>query len=131
MQIISYYFTIYCYVNLNIMIKLKRIYQESQPEDGFRILVDRLWPRGVSKEKANLDLWLKNVAPSDELRKWFNHDISKWEEFKSRYKDELLKNSAFNQLKYIIKKQNRVTILFATRDELHNQAVVLKELLDI
>ena len=75
-----------------IMIKIKRAYLESEEDDSMRILVDRLWPRGLTKEKANIDLWMKDVAPSTELRKWFSHDIKKWEEFKRRYLDELNEN---------------------------------------
>jgi uncharacterized protein YeaO (DUF488 family) len=111
------------------MIKLKRIYDEFQKSDGFRILVDRLWPRGVSKEKAHLDLWLKEVAPSTELRKWFGHDPEKWQEFIKRYKKELAANDAFGELKSIAEKEKNITLLYAARDEEHNEAMVLKELI--
>ncbi len=111
------------------MIKLKRIYTEPEKSDGFRILVDRLWPRGISKEYAELDLWLKEAAPSTELRKWFNHDVAKWSEFQKKYRQELIDNPAFEQLEKIVSTNAHVTLLFATKDELHNEAIVLKELL--
>ena len=111
------------------MIKIKRAYLESEEDDSMRILVDRLWPRGLTKEKANIDLWMKDVAPSTELRKWFSHDIKKWEEFKRRYLDELNENKeSVAILKEQLNKGN-VTLIFGARDELHNEAIVLKELL--
>ena len=112
------------------MIKLKRIYEKSEESDGYRVLVDRLWPRGVSKEKAALDLWFKDIAPSTELRKWFAHDPEKWAEFQKRYKAEITANKeVFNELKKIIKQKKNVTILYGAKDEEHNEAVVIKELL--
>jgi uncharacterized protein YeaO (DUF488 family) len=78
------------------MIKLKRIYDASEPSEGYRILVDRIWPRGVSKEKARIDLWMKDVAPSDQLRKWFGHDPKRWLEFRRRYREELRKESGLS-----------------------------------
>ena len=110
-------------------IKIKRVYVEAEASDGERILVDRLWPRGLSKEKAKVDLWLKEVAPSNELRKWFAHDVKKWPEFQSRYKDEL-KNHG-EQLHLLKEKSAKgpVTLLFGARDEEHNEAVILKKLL--
>ena len=111
------------------MIKIKRAYLEPEEDDGMRVLVDRLWPRGLTKEKANIDLWLKDVAPSTELRKWFSHDIEKWEEFKRSYLDELNENKKLvASLKEQLNKGN-VTLIFGARDELHNEAIVLKELL--
>lgn len=111
-------------------VHLKRIYEEPAEADGFRILVDRLWPRGVSKEKANLDLWLKEIAPSTELRKWFNHDPKKWTVFQRKYKVELSKNlEHVAALEEILKVHQRVTLLYATRDEEHNEAIVIKEFL--
>jgi uncharacterized protein YeaO (DUF488 family) len=110
-------------------IKLKRVYEESAKEDSTRILVDRLWPRGLTKQKANVDIWLKEVAPSTELRKWFHHDPEKWEEFKKRYFLEL-KNKK-EQIE-VLKKQLRngtVTLVYGEKDEEHNEAIVLKELL--
>jgi len=109
------------------MLKLKRIYEEPEKSDGYRVLVDRLWPRGVSKEKAALDLWLKAIAPSTELRQWFGHDPAKWEEFRKRYKEELKNNTEeVSTLEKLIK-TNQVTLLYGAKDEEHNEAVVLKE----
>lgn len=109
-------------------IHLKRVYEESAEADGFRILVDRLWPRGVSKEKADLNLWLKEIAPSTELRKWFNHDPKKWTGFKRRYKVELSKNvEHVAALEKTLKAHKRVTLLYAARDEEHNEAIVIKD----
>lgn len=113
------------------MIKIKRIYNEAEKNDGFRILVDRLWPRGVSKERAALDLWFKEIAPSNELRKWFNHDPQKWESFKEKYESEIMENKEnFKKLKGIIQKENTVTLLYGAKDEKHNEAIVLKNLLE-
>lgn len=109
-------------------IHLKRIYEDPAEVDGFRILVDRLWPRGVSKEKANLDIWLKEIAPSTELRKWFNHDPKKWAGFQKKCKSELAKNlDGTEDLKKILKDHKRVTFLFAAKDEEHNEAIVIKD----
>jgi uncharacterized protein YeaO (DUF488 family) len=111
------------------MIKIKRTYDSPSPDDGKRILVDRLWPRGIKKEDAKIDEWLKDIAPSDELRQWFSHDLSKWQEFKRRYKKELNdKSDLIKNLGRQSKKMN-VTLLFSTKDIEHNNAVVLKELL--
>jgi uncharacterized protein YeaO (DUF488 family) len=108
-------------------IKMKRVYEKPDKEDGKRILVDRLWPRGLSKEKASVDLWLKDIAPSTELRKWFDHDPEKWEEFQKRYLHELKENSEPVQtLKQELKKR-KVTLLFGAKDEEHNQAIVILE----
>src|SRR3990170_480838 len=99
------------------MIKIKRIYDKSEKGDGFRILVDRLWPRGLSKEKAKIDLWLKEIAPSDQLRKWYGHEPQKWDEFKQKYFKELEnKKDLINE---IIKKVNdgNVTLLFSSKEE--------------
>ncbi|HEX4576896.1 MAG TPA: DUF488 domain-containing protein [Edaphobacter sp.] len=110
-------------------VKLKRVYEEFSEEDGNRILVDRLWPRGLTKEKAHVDLWLKEVAPSNELRKWFAHDPAKWPEFKERYKAELKHNTAqLSLLKQAITK-GPATLLYGAKDTEHNEAVVLQELL--
>jgi len=115
-------------------VKLKRIYEEANKDDGFRVLVDRVWPRGISKEKADLDEWLKEIGPSTDLRKWFNHDSEKYNEFKKKYKEELKEGKQKEQLdklKEIVKKESGpVTLLYAARDEEHNQAQVLKELID-
>jgi uncharacterized protein YeaO (DUF488 family) len=112
------------------MFKLKRAYAAPESTDGYRVLVDRLWPRGLSKEKAHLGCWLKDIAPSDELRKWFGHDPKRWSEFKKRYHAELRKNRALvDQLKQLEKQHSTVTLLYSAHDELHNQAVALRALL--
>ena len=108
-------------------IRIKRVYQEASHEDGKRILVDRLWPRGLTKEKASVDLWLKDIAPSTELRKWFAHDPSKWDEFKQRYLDELKANSEAVQVLKDELKKGPVTLVYAAKDEEHNDALVLQE----
>ncbi len=109
--------------------QLKRVYEEPAKSDGTRILVDRLWPRGLTKEKAHVDLWLKEVAPSNDLRKWFAHDPQKWPEFKARYKGELRQNPAqFALLKRAVGKRS-ATLLYGAKDTEHNEAVVLQELL--
>ncbi len=106
-------------------IEIKRVYEKPGKEDGFRILVDRLWPRGLTKEKAKVDLWLKEIAPSTELRKWFAHDPEKWKEFKKRYLAELKENKEpVLQLKDKIK-QGNVTLVYAAKDETHNEAQAL------
>ncbi len=108
---------------------MKRVYEEPAKSDGTRILVDRLWPRGLTKEKARVDLWLKEVAPSNDLRKWFAHDSAKWPEFKARYKAELKHNPAqLALLKQAIAK-GPSTLLYGAKDTEHNEAVVLHELL--
>jgi uncharacterized protein YeaO (DUF488 family) len=108
------------------MIRIKRIYEEASPGDGKRIYVDRLWPRGLKKEHAKMDEWLKEIAPSDSLRKWFAHDPSKYEEFKKRYTREL--ESKSEVLEKIKKegKRGTVTLLFSAKDTEHNNATVLK-----
>jgi uncharacterized protein YeaO (DUF488 family) len=112
------------------MIMLKRIYEPYDKGDGYRILVDRLWPRGISKEKAHLDLWLKEIGPSDALRKWFHHDPTKWSEFERKYKAELQnKKELVNQLKALAKEHKQLTLLYGARDTEHNQAMVLKQML--
>ena len=110
-------------------IKLKRVYEEPAKSDGIRILVDRLWPRGLTKEKAHVDLWLKEVAPSNDLRKWFAHDPAKWPEFKARYKAELNHNrTQLALLKQAVAK-GPATLLYGAKDTEHNEAVVLQDLL--
>jgi uncharacterized protein YeaO (DUF488 family) len=110
------------------MIRLKRIYEKSSAEDGVRILVDRLWPRGISKEKAQMDLWLKDVAPNPKLRRWFGHNPEKFPEFKKQYEEELAADlqhlDCINQLLEIAA-QNDLTLLFAAKDPVHNNAIVL------
>jgi uncharacterized protein YeaO (DUF488 family) len=111
-------------------ISIKRVYEEPVPGDGARILVDRLWPRGVSKERAKLDLWLKDIAPSTELREWFGHDPKKWIGFQKKYKIELANNGEpVAELKKIIRQNKTVTLLYAAKDEEHNEAVVINNLL--
>ena len=110
-------------------VEIKRVYENPGRADGTRILVDRLWPRGLSKEKAKVDLWLKDIAPSTELRKWFSHDPSKWTEFQARYRQEL-KSEA--DLLDVLKKEaakGLITLLYGAKDQVHNEAVVLQSLL--
>ncbi|MGC9258484.1 MAG: DUF488 domain-containing protein [Phycisphaerae bacterium] len=110
-------------------IQIKRVYDEPSTADGLRILVERLWPRGLTREKAAIDLWLKDVAPSTELRKWFGHDPAKWVQFKKRYWDELRQNpSAVEALRQHIKKGD-VTFVYAAHDQEHNGALALREFL--
>jgi uncharacterized protein YeaO (DUF488 family) len=110
-------------------VAVKRIYDTITEKDGYRILVDRLWPRGMKKESAPIDTWLKEVAPSTALRQWFNHDPAKWEQFIEKYKKELAGNEAFDALKQLVKKHRKVTLLYASRNETHNHALVLQQLL--
>lgn len=111
------------------MIKIKRAYAPAEETDGYRILVDRLWPRGISKEKAKIDLWMKSVAPSSDLRKWFGHVPERFLEFTKRYKAELAESGALDDLRKVLSEHPDATLLFAAHDEEHNNAVVLKELL--
>ena len=111
------------------MIKIKRAYAPAEETDGYRIIVDRLWPRGISKEKAKIDLWLKSVAPSSDLRKWFGHVPERFPEFTKRYKAELAESGALDHLRKVLSEHPDATLLFAAHDEEHNNAVVLKELL--
>lgn len=107
----------------------KRIYDAPSPADGKRVLVDRIWPRGVRRDEAALDLWLKEIAPTTALRKWFGHDPERWEGFKARYREELAANAdAVDQL-CALGGQGRTTLLYGARDERHNQAIVLAEYL--
>lgn len=112
------------------MIQLKRVYEPASKTDGFRILVERLWPRGMSKQRAQVDLWLKEVAPSAELRSWYAHKVEKWEEFQKRYRAELRQNPAVEQLRVILSEKPTVTFVYAARDETHNSAQVLKTFLE-
>lgn len=109
-------------------ISIKRIYEPAGPSDGTRVLVDRLWPRGMRKEDAPFDLWLKDIAPSTDLRHWFNHEPERWDEFKRRYRAELTDNPALAELKALVAK-GQTTLLYGAHDEQHNQAVVLAEYL--
>lgn len=110
-------------------VMLKRAYEPPASTDGKRILVDRLWPRGLAKVKARIDLWLKDVAPSTELRQWFGHDPVKWPEFRKRYRTELKTNPALEELR-ALSRRGDITLVYAARDPLHNEAVVLKQILD-
>lgn len=112
------------------MIKLKRAYEKASKEDGFRILIDRLWPRGMSKEKEHLDLWLKDIAPSTELRKEFGHDPKKWNSFIKKYSKELEdKEDIIKQIKALERKHKTITFVYGAKDEIHNNAIALKEFL--
>ena len=108
-------------------IKLKRVYEEPDPGDGIRILVDRLWPRGMTREKAALDLWLKDIAPSNELRKWFAHDPARWDGFQERYGAELAANGGPVATLEEELKKGTVTLLYGARDQQHNEAAVLRD----
>lgn len=111
------------------MIQLKRVYDKPARSDGLRILVERLWPRGLTKEKARIDVWLKEIAPSHELRRWYGHDPEKWPDFQRRYRAELRENKAvLKDLKQMVKDQT-ATLLFAARDTERNSAVVLQRVL--
>jgi len=110
-------------------LRLKRAYEPATDDDGVRILVDRLWPRGVSKTKAALDDWMKDVAPSSELREWFGHDPGRWPEFQRRYRTELKQHAAELDRIRALAKTRIVTLVYGARDEAHNDAVVLKEVL--
>jgi uncharacterized protein YeaO (DUF488 family) len=112
------------------MIRLKRIYDPFSQEDGKRILVDRLWPRGMKKENAHIDEWLKDIAPSDALRKWFSHDPSRWKEFKKRYKDELKDRGELLKELLADSRKGTITLLFGAKDIEYNNAVVIKEALE-
>jgi len=108
-------------------IRIKRVYEQPDKHDGRRILVDRLWPRGLTKEKASVDLWLKDIAPSTELRKWFGHDPEKWEAFQERYLVELKNNG--EQVRLLKQELDKgvVTLIYGTKDEEHNEAIVIQK----
>ena len=110
---------------------LKRIYDKPEADDGLRVLVERLWPRGLSKKDAKVDLWVKDAAPSRELRKWFGHDASKWKEFRKRYYEELDNNpDAVEKLRALLKRSEQVTFVFASRERKYNNSAALKEYLE-
>lgn len=111
------------------MIKIRRVYERADVTDGTRVLVDRLWPRGIRRNTPNVDIWLKEIAPTDELRKWFAHEPAKWMDFKTRYMKELGDNKAVAHLLQVIRSTDPVTLVYATKDEEHNNAVVLREFL--
>jgi uncharacterized protein YeaO (DUF488 family) len=110
-----------------VELRTKRIYDDPSPDDGYRVLVDRLWPRGVSKERAALGEWAKEVAPSDELRTWFHHEVQNWPEFERRYRAELDQNRAAAELRASLAGHRVVTLLYSAKDERHNQALVLAD----
>lgn len=111
-------------------INVRRVYDPCSIEDGYRVLVDRLWPRGMKKDGADIDLWLRDVAPSTELRKWYDHDLARWPEFRQRYEQELTEHGQLlDLLRDIEQHHERITLLFAAHDEDHNEANVLAEVL--
>src|SRR5699024_4673813 len=120
--------------NVCMPVEIARIYEEKNSHGNIRILVDGIWPRGISKEEAKLDYWLKDVAPSNDLRIWFNHDAEKYEEFKEHYKKEIEtgeQQDALEKLKKLtVKHQKNISLLYGAKDKEHNQAKVLKEILD-
>ncbi len=114
------------------MVRIKRVYAPPAPEDGYRVLVDRLWPRGLAKETAAVDLWLKEIAPSTELRKWFGHDPERWPEFTRRYGVELETSeraAALGRLRGVVRDRRSVTLLFGAREEALTHATLLRDLL--
>lgn len=112
------------------MFVAKRVYESASKDDGYRVLVDRLWPRGLTKAKAHVDLWLKVVAPSTELRKWFGHEPEKWPEFQKRYRAEMkAQTEAIGALRKLEKEHKKVTLLFGAKSEERNQAVALLKIL--
>ncbi len=112
------------------MLKTKRVYEQSEPNDGFRVLTERLWPRGFSKVRAKLDVWLNGIAPSHDLRNWFGHDPDRWEEFKERYRKELFGSEAVEELLRFTEQYENVTLVFASKDETYNSTMVLKDFLE-
>ncbi|MDR7556542.1 MAG: DUF488 family protein [Armatimonadota bacterium] len=113
------------------MIRVRRVYDPPEPADGVRVLVDRLWPRGLSKARARIDHWYRDLAPSDALRRWFGHDPARWDEFRRRYREELVAAGRWEQVRALAAQARRqtVTLLFAAKDIRHNNAVALAEIL--
>jgi uncharacterized protein YeaO (DUF488 family) len=111
-------------------VQLKRVYEPPSKDDGMRILVDRLWPRGLTKKKAAIDLWLRDIAPTTELRKWFGHDPTKWKTFQVRYRNELRDNKDVVDVLKGKSQEGNITLLYGAKDEQHNEAQVLRRLLD-
>ena len=111
---------------IEMLLGIKRIYDKAGITEGKRVLVDRLWPRGVKRSTSNIDVWLREVAPSTELREWFSHDPEKWEEFKERYRKELKGNKAFDELVKMAR-EGDITLIYSSKDEKHNNAEVLQE----
>jgi uncharacterized protein YeaO (DUF488 family) len=114
------------------VIRVKRAYEPHDERDGHRVLVERLWPRGLRKEDAHFDEWLKDVAPSGDLRKWFHHDVALWGEFQERYRHELTAKTAVAGIEHLLKsaRAGTVTLVYAAHDEEHNSAIVLKSVLE-
>lgn len=111
-------------------IRLKRIYEPPAEQDGYRILIDRLWPRGITKEEAHADKWMKDIAPSAELRKWFDHMTEKWAAFSTAYETELKNSESVPEILDLIQSHKTVTLLYASRDEEHNHGIVLQKFLN-
>lgn len=111
-------------------IGIKRAYAAAEASDGYRVLVDRLWPRGISKEKAKIDEWLKEIAPTNELRKWFGHQPERFPEFSEKYKQELKAHTALLEHLHMLAQEQPLCLVYGAKDETHNQAVVLKEVLE-
>jgi uncharacterized protein YeaO (DUF488 family) len=111
------------------VVKAKRIYEPPSKDDGYRIFVERLWPRGFTKERARFDLWFKDITPSPELHKWFHHDPERWNEFKKKYRKELEKSGMLLELKRIIREKKIVDLVYSTKSEEHNNAIILIEFL--
>ncbi len=112
------------------MFRIKRIYEPVSKTDGYRILVERLWPRGVSKTEAALHDWLKDIAPSPDLRKWYGHDLARWEEFKERYRAELTEKQRLVDQLRTLRARGPVTLVFAAKDEEHSSTAILKDVLE-
>jgi uncharacterized protein YeaO (DUF488 family) len=114
-------------------IRIKRVYEPPAKDDGYRVLVDRVWPRGLGKTEAHVDLWAKDIAPSTELRKWFGHDPERWQEFVRRYKEELHHPEVRDRIRDIVaaaEKHRTITLLYGAKDEQHNQAIVLQRVFE-
>jgi uncharacterized protein YeaO (DUF488 family) len=113
-------------------VRIKRAYEAPEKADGYRVLVDRLWPRGVRKDALAIDVWMKEIGPSDELRRWFGHDPARWKEFSARYRDELRRQPAASLVAELVDqaKRGRLTLVYGAKDELHNQAAVLRDLIE-
>lgn len=112
------------------MIQIKRVYDKDLPDDVFKILVDRLWPRGIAKKDGLVDIWYKEVSPSTTLRKWFDHDPDKWESFKNKYKAELAdKQDILKEIRSLEREHKKIVLLYSAKDEKYNNAIVLKEVL--
>ena len=111
-------------------VRLKRVYEQPAAADGMRVLVDRLWPRGLSRQKVAADLWLRDIAPSQELRRWFGHDVRRWDRFRRKYRTELARQPEIMEVLDDLRRRTRVTLIFGARDAAHSHAAILRELLD-